>query len=269
MEISRARASNGYGYMLDEVLQPAWVTSSLSQVLLSSISCPTMAEVLSITGLETILNSQSDTGIFYTVFCPSEAAWAKLSDAERGILENNDYIDDLTNLVNHHVVAGIGPLPTLLLDPPGRSSIYPDGLDTLGGSKLFINRELPTLRIAGPAKTADLVHSDAIIANNGVVHIVSELLWLPPAFCSVNPACDILGLDGLCCNTVDGVTLDCCNPPELCVDNPACFAENLLESCCPTRDGVYLACCGGTGASDAPSKSPSGLPSNTPSSIDS
>jgi len=254
-ELSRARASNGYAYMLDEVLLPAWASTCLSQILLSSVSCPTLAELLLMTGLENIL---SDTESFCTVFCPSEAAWAKLSDAEVGILKNPDYLDDLTTLLSHHVVASAGPIPAFLLDPPGRSSFYPDGLDTIAGSKVFINRELPTLRIEGHTKTANLVQGDAIVASNGVVHIISEVLWLPPAFCSINPVCDLLGLDGLCCNTVDDVSLDCCNPPELCVDNPACFAENLLESCCPTDDGVFLACCGAT--SEAPSKPPCGSP---------
>lgn len=75
------------------------------------------------------------------------------------------------------------------------------------------------------------------------------------ASCHAHPACS--GLDGDCCPTVDGVTLDCCSSQleiELfqvmeesfdtpCDNNWRCQEAGLTGHCCPTDDGVLLDCC--------------------------
>jgi len=71
--------------------------------------------------------------------------------------------------------------------------------------------------------------------------------------CELNNACNILGLTGKCCPTIDDWTLDCCNGgsggdgnstvKEFCVDNPKCAALDLVDSCCPTVEGWFLDCC--------------------------
>lgn len=66
------------------------------------------------------------------------------------------------------------------------------------------------------------------------------------ASCERAPVCDALGLEGLCCPTVDGWTLDCCTAtefPKECSANPKCQDLGLEDDCCPTKDDVYLDCC--------------------------
>ena len=65
-----------------------------------------------------------------------------------------------------------------------------------------------------------------------------------PTDCSLFPACAAQGLTGECCNTVDGVYLDCCNeeqPTNMCSSHSAC--AGLEGACCPTSEGVFLDCC--------------------------
>lgn len=64
--------------------------------------------------------------------------------------------------------------------------------------------------------------------------------------CSAHPLCAEAGLDGVCCPSLDGWTLDCCTSVQLqetCSKNPACAALGLENRCCPTKDNVYLDCC--------------------------
>eukprot|EP00980_Cylindrotheca_fusiformis_P018056 scaffold5780_cov102-Cylindrotheca_fusiformis.AAC.3 len=81
------------------------------------------------------------------------------------------------------------------------------------------------------------------------------------AQCASNSVCASLGLEGQCCPTTEGVTLDCCNPPvqAQCESNPVCASLGLEGQCCPTTDGVTLDCCN----QQAPS--PSGPPAMLPS----
>lgn len=246
--LAQSPATNGYAYMLEEVLLPAWITSSLYHLLAASPSFPTLTQLIVTAGLDSLLDTQSDTGTYYTIFCPSEAAWAKLSLAELEHLRSPAGLSDLTTLLSSHVVGDPSPLPVAFLNPPE------SGFPTLANTLISVNKELAQLQIVGPTQTADMVQGDIVVAFNGIAHMISDVLWLPPAFCSVNPVCQLLGLDGLCCNTVEGVQLDCCDPPPLCVDNPACLAETLLASCCPTDDNVFLECC--AVQSESPSASP-------------
>jgi len=69
----------------------------------------------------------------------------------------------------------------------------------------------------------------------------------PGAMCIDNAKCAALGLNGLCCPTEHGVTLDCCVEPEStmtsCTNNPVCAGLSLIGNCCPSDDGVQLDCC--------------------------
>ena len=50
--------------------------------------------------------------------------------------------------------------------------------------------------------------------------------------CSKNPKCAKLGLDGLCCDTVDGVFLDCCAAaPNTCQEPNSCDTSPSEASC--------------------------------------
>lgn len=70
--------------------------------------------------------------------------------------------------------------------------------------------------------------------------------------CSANAQCNALNLEGLCCPTLSGLSLECCDGgPEFtteqqCEQNPQCASRGLTGACCPTSDGAnsaYLDCC--------------------------
>ena len=64
--------------------------------------------------------------------------------------------------------------------------------------------------------------------------------------CELFPACKELGLTGLCCDTIEDVTLDCCTAEPIkqkCSENQACADRGLANFCCPAADGTFLDCC--------------------------
>lgn len=78
------------------------------------------------------------------------------------------------------------------------------------------------------------------------------------ASCSSYPACEKLGLDGLCCPSESGGFLGCCgsdkssssatsnstsNDVGSCEMNPQCADSGLTGMCCPTAEGIHLGCC--------------------------
>eukprot|EP00980_Cylindrotheca_fusiformis_P021423 scaffold8288_cov129-Cylindrotheca_fusiformis.AAC.1 len=97
------------------------------------------------------------------------------------------------------------------------------------------------------------------------------------AACANNPICAALGLNGECCPTSTGVTLDCCESspvlaptaapvpnstispvaqyPAQCSSNPMCANLGLEGECCPTTSGLILDCC---------ESSPVNTPTNVP-----
>src|SRR5210317_2135427 len=92
------------------------------------------------------------------------------------------------------------------------------------------------------------------VQNSSFAHIIFNcLLFLPTTVvsccdeivaptdtCASNPTCNLLGLTGVCCPTIEGVFLDCCdeflssdNPAPECSAHAAC--SGLAGECCPTQ----------------------------------
>jgi hypothetical protein len=86
-----------------------------------------------------------------------------------------------------------------------------------------------------------------------------------PGACSRNAQCEALGLEGLCCPTIDNVHLDCCGGSAECSANSQCAALGLTGECCPVSSGEYLECCDGS-SNPTESSMPSLFPT-TPSQI--
>jgi len=60
------------------------------------------------------------------------------------------------------------------------------------------------------------------------------------ASCAAHSACSML--EGNCCPTDAGVTLDCCAAAS-CSSNPGCASLGLEGNCCPDDSGLMLECC--------------------------
>ncbi len=123
---------------------------------------------------DTLVGALEDTGLDealrepgpFTVFAPTDAAFAKLSDEEQRILLNPEHRDRLADLLLFHVVEGEITSDRIA----GRAVI----LDTLAGNPLAIDGTASPVNVGG----APLVEAD-IEAANGVIHVVDEVI-LPP-----------------------------------------------------------------------------------------
>mgnify|MGYP006295896343 CR=1 FL=1 len=122
----------------------------------------TLVGTLEETGLDEALRGPGP----FTVFAPTDAAFAALSDEEQRILLNPEHRDRLDNLLLFHVVEG----EIASTEIAGRALI----LDTLAGNPLAIDGTATPINVGGaPLEAAD------IKADNGVIHVVGEVI-LPP-----------------------------------------------------------------------------------------
>lgn len=122
----------------------------------------TLVGALEETGLDEALRGPGP----FTVFAPTDAAFAALSDEEQRILLNPENRDRLENLLLFHVVEG----ELTSADIAGRAVI----VDTLSGNPLAIDGTASPINVGGaPLEGAD------IPADNGVIHVVGEVV-VPP-----------------------------------------------------------------------------------------
>lgn len=170
LAIAEYDASNGYAYMLDDVLLPVWYHQTLAEIVLTSSYISTFATLLSATSLDSILDNPSER---LSIFAPNNAAFETLGQGPLGFLLSDDGADTLNSLLDTHIVAS-GPLPSLLFS---FSALY-----TLQGAQMTMILDVwngPTL--LGPVNQAIIKDADFGLAMNGIVHVIDTVL-LPLSF---------------------------------------------------------------------------------------
>jgi uncharacterized surface protein with fasciclin (FAS1) repeats len=109
-----------------------------------------------------------DSGGPYTVFAPTDAAFAKLPKGQLNELMKPQNQGKLTKILEYHVV------------PQEISSKFFNSkqgdISTLGGSKLNMRREGGKIKV----NNANVIKSD-LQAKNGIVHVIDKVL-LPGAY---------------------------------------------------------------------------------------
>ncbi|MGB0936103.1 MAG: fasciclin domain-containing protein [Colwellia sp.] len=160
--------TNGIIHVIDAVIVadvaiPA-PAMSLVDVASGNGSFSTLVSALQATGLDTTLaNLDSD----YTVFAPTDAAFAKLPAGTIEGLSN----DELTAVLLYHVLPG-----QVLADGAITVAQSSDNMvTTANGSKVSLSFADSTLFVNG-AK----VSSADVLADNGVIHVIDNVI-LPPA----------------------------------------------------------------------------------------
>lgn len=120
----------------------------------------TLVELINVAGLEKTL---AEDGI-YTVFAPTDEAFAQLPVNAVPALENNT--QELKKVLTYHVVAG-----KILMqkDIENMTSIK-----TLEGGELAVNVTANGIQVGG----ANITEAD-ILTNNGVIHQIDKVL-IPP-----------------------------------------------------------------------------------------
>ena len=98
----------------------------------------------------------------FTVFAPTDSAFAKLGDETIGNLLKPENKDKLANILKFHVVAG---------NVPSSAAIKLDSAKTLSGEDLALSWDGKVLTVSG----AKVVSAD-VNATNGVIHVIDSVM---------------------------------------------------------------------------------------------
>ncbi|REL29526.1 fasciclin domain-containing protein [Thalassotalea euphylliae] len=163
--------TNGIIHVIDAVIvgdvEVPTPPGSIVEVAVGAGSFTILVTALQATGLDTVL---ADTDTDFTVFAPSDAAFAKLGDATISALLADP--DTLSDILLYHVISG--------------SEIKRDAALTVAQSAdkkvIMANSDMAALSISG----SDLFINDSVVstadvmASNGVIHVIDSVI-LPPA----------------------------------------------------------------------------------------
>ena len=153
--------SNGIIHVIDSVILPS--TDLIPSVAVKAGTFKTLVAALQAAGLVDALSGEGP----FTVFAPTDEAFAKLPKGTVESLLKPENKDQLVSILTYHVV-------------PGR--IYSDqavaagSAKTLQGSKVSISvSSAPSNKAGAKVNSANLVALD-IQSANGVIHVIDEVL---------------------------------------------------------------------------------------------
>ena len=164
--------TNGIIHVIDTVViadvELPTPPASIVDVAVSNGSFTTLVAALQATGLDTVLGDQEST---FTVFAPTDAAFALLGqDTIDALLADPDTLKDI---LLYHVISGSEILQDAAITVAQSESNKVDMANerqtalTLADSRLYINKSAVSL--------AD------VMADNGVIHVVDQVILPPPA----------------------------------------------------------------------------------------
>jgi uncharacterized surface protein with fasciclin (FAS1) repeats len=164
--------TNGIIHVIDTVViadvELPTPPASIVDVAVNNGSFTTLVAALQATGLDTVLDDPEST---FTVFAPTDAAFALLGqDTIDALLADPDTLKDI---LLYHVVSGSEVLQDAAITVAQSGSNKVDMANerqtalTLADSRLYINKSAVSL--------AD------VMADNGVIHVVDQVILPPPA----------------------------------------------------------------------------------------
>ena len=164
--------TNGIIHVIDTVViadvELPTPPASIVDVAVNNGSFTTLVAALQATGLDTVLDDQEST---FTVFAPTDAAFALLGqDTIDALLADPDTLKDI---LLYHVISGSEILQDAAITVAQSESNKVDMANerqtalTLADSRLYINKSAVSL--------AD------VMADNGVIHVVDQVILPPPA----------------------------------------------------------------------------------------
>jgi len=158
VEMVDVQASNGVIHVIDNVLIPSWVSNTIVDRAAATPALSTLVQLVGDAGLVATLEGPGP----FTVFAPTNDAFVEFLDgADLASLE----IEVVKSILLYHVVSGIAPAADIT-----------DGLTlpTVQGEDI-------TFSLMGDAAMVNgenIVLTD-ILANNGIVHVIDEVLTMP------------------------------------------------------------------------------------------
>lgn len=129
------------------------------------------ASALVTTGLTEMLSKKEGP---YTVFAPSTQAFDSLTVETRKEILNVKNKEKLRTLLQNHIVEGEVTSSMLLQKTKGNSNT----LKTMGGAVLTVSKEGMDIIIKDEKGAKATVGKSDIMASNGVVHVLNEVLTL-------------------------------------------------------------------------------------------
>ena len=166
-------ATNGFAYMLDDVLLPAWIEQTLFDIGSNSMS--TFAYMLSVLGLENLLSRPSAD---LTVFAPNNDGFEAIDDAALAYILSPAGEDLLQELIRYHMVSG-GPFPSMYFVPQPQTLSTLHTADSDNPSTITLSKRGQTWIVQGDYNEATLVEYD-YVANNGLAHVIDTPLLFGP-----------------------------------------------------------------------------------------
>merc|ERR1719253_2289479 len=165
-------ASNGIVHVVDAVLIPpgfeCTVPPTIAGIVTASPDHTTLLAAVVAADLADTLSSAAATGS-YTLFAPTDAAFAALPAGTVDCLLLPSNKDTLTDVLLYHVLNEAAAIEAA--DLPSTATNF----TTLSGDKVLVDNVAPQLNDASTVTGAD------IMASNGIVHVVDAVL-IPPGF---------------------------------------------------------------------------------------
>jgi transforming growth factor-beta-induced protein len=163
--ITDIEASNGVIHVIDMVLDPNDATSSIVQTAIDNGNFTTLVTALQTAGLDDALEGAGP----FTVFAPTDTAFAKLPAGAVADLLKPENIDALTNLLQYHVYAG--------------SVLAADAIALAGNNVVMLNEDSMSIDVVGNMVVLNpgggreaMVTITDVLCSNGVIHVIDTVL---------------------------------------------------------------------------------------------
>jgi len=145
---------------------PAAKSADIVEIAASNPDFSTLVAAIDAAGLTETLSGEGP----YTVFAPTDDAFAALPDGTLDTLLKPANKDQLAAILTYHVVDG----EVMAAD------VTPGDVTTVNGADFTVSEDMGTVSITdGQGNTAQVVTTD-IVASNGVIHVIDAVL-LPPS----------------------------------------------------------------------------------------
>lgn len=163
--------TNGIIHVIDAVIigdvEIPTPANSIVDVASNNGSFNTLVSALQVAGLDSLL---ADTSKSFTVFAPTDAAFAQLdADLLSGLLANPE---QLASVLSYHVIADAKVLSDAAIAVANSEQ---NTVTTANGSELALSVTSGTLYA-----NASVISATDVMADNGVIHVVDQVI-LPPA----------------------------------------------------------------------------------------
>jgi transforming growth factor-beta-induced protein len=146
--------SNGVVHVIDDVLTPSWVVTSLQIRIVEDADLSTLFSLMNLIGLNI-----GELGE-YTFLAPTNDAFLALGEDPMAALTNTNNMSLLNKFLLYHILPGVYTLPELL---PSRLETFEGGVVTVA---------------VNPARFNGVTVAEGdILANNGALHKINNVLF--------------------------------------------------------------------------------------------